>query len=272
MKIGIISSSLSDDIEHAIGLAAQTGAEGVELVLASTDQMERLQNEEYALHLHDLAHQHNLAICSLYLGFICRQPALIDAPDQAAKVKELVALACRSASRLEASVVLLPFFGNSAIELESELMQAIEVLDELEQAAEETNMTLGIESMLSIHQYRFLLNHFAHTPHVKVYFNTGNALARKLDVPTGLRDLGRQSIAGIHFKDVRLAESLPPDFEVQLGEGHVDFRAVAQALKAIQYNDWIVLELPVQDDPLAAATRNIQFVRSLLGAQETARR
>ena len=65
--------------------------------------------------------------------------------------------------------------------------------------------------------------------------------------------------------DVRLGEEgHPPDWDVALGQGDVDFAAVASALKAMGYDGWVILETPATDDPVAAAQANLDFARQLL--------
>ena len=83
---------------------------------------------------------------------------------------------------------------------------------------------------------------------------------------TAIRDLGREAIGQIHFRDVRISEGQPPDYNLALGEGNVDFRAVVQALRAIGYDGWIILETPPGADPLASASANLAFARDALKA------
>ncbi len=85
-----------------------------------------------------------------------------------------------------------------------------------------------------------------------------------MDLPTGIRNLGQSAIGGIHFKDVKM--TAPPEYNVRLGEGNVDFRAVAQSLKAIGYDGWIVLETPAGDEPLSNAKADLAFARSVVGS------
>lgn len=261
MKMGVLSNSLSKDVAQAMDLAAQVGADGVEIQY-SDDWAPNLLDPRHAPWLAQQAADKGLVIPSLCLGTVCGRNGLIDSPETLPAAKELIAAACRVARQVKAATVVVPFFGNSLIEVEKELDQAIEVLADLVDAAEEAGVVLGIESTLNFNQCKYLLGQFAHTETVKIYQDTGNALARKLDLPTGLREFGREGLAGIHFKDVTM--SAPPDYNVQLGQGNVDFRAVLQSLRAIGYDDWIVLETPAGDDPAANAKANLQFVRDLL--------
>ncbi|RKY65804.1 MAG: hypothetical protein DRQ08_04755, partial [Candidatus Latescibacterota bacterium] len=58
-----------------------------------------------------------------------------------------------------------------------------------------------------------------------------------------LRDLGGR-ICRLHFKDAREKEVL------QLAEGEVDWEAVMEAIRAVGYDDWACVELPLPEkDP-----------------------
>lgn len=265
MKLGFLSNSLSTDLEKAFEMAAAIGVEGLEVMFSTNEDVALLEDREYAEALKQMSVRHGVAVSSLCAAFICRKPAVIDAPQELHAARELIVRAIETASHVGAGLVLLPFFGNSLIEVEAELTEAIGVLDSLVEAAEEAGVVLAVESTINFNQHRFLLNHFAHTDCIRIYYDTGNAVSRKLDLPTGIRTLGKSAIGGIHFKDVRVGENAPPDYDVRMGEGSVDFQAVVQALRAIGYDGWIILETPAGEDPMTNARANLAFARNLLG-------
>ena len=128
---------------------------------------------------------------------------------------------------------------------------------------------LALESSLVFDQLRFLLDHLAHSNHVKVCYSTANALARKTDVVTFIRDLGREAIWQVHFNDVRMGEEgTAPDFNVQPGQGHVDFPAVVRALRAIEFDGWVLIATPPGDDPPADCRSSVEFLRKLLRGED----
>ena len=49
-----------------------------------------------------------------------------------------------------------------------------------------------------------------------------------------------------------------------LGEGIVPIADCLGALRAIGYDDWLVLETPPTDDPEAAGKHNLDYLRGLL--------
>ena len=271
MKIGYMSGSLSPEITAAFDLAAAVGADGIE-VCYRDEQTPLLRQADHGQWLAQQASDRGLEVCGLVLSTLCSGLPIIDPVDSTPAtrvdnipaIKELFAAACGVAKAAGTNRILLPFFGKNIIEVDRELERAIVGIGELVDIAEEAGVIIGVESTLNFNQCRYLLGQFADTDVVKIYQDTGNALGRKLDLPTGLRDLGRDSLAGMHLKDVKMSMSEPPDYNVRLGAGDVKFRAVLSALQAIGYDDWLVLETPPGDDPLANGKADMAFARNLL--------
>jgi sugar phosphate isomerase/epimerase len=220
--------------------------------------------------LNGLKGRHQLPIPSLAMVDLCIHPSLIGRSELAQTAIRQVRRGLETAAAIGAGVLLLPFFGKNLIETEPELNNAAEALAQLAEPAEQAGVILGVESTLNVHQQLFLLGQTGHSPNVRIYFDTGNSLARKYDVATQIRDLGLGTICQVHFKDVRIAEGAHPAHDVALGTGSVDFRAVVGALRACRYDGWIVLETPPGADPLAATRANIAFAREALAAGESA--
>ena len=266
MRIGISTLSAGPvTLDTAFALARQAGAEGIEVAYSGKPGAQALVRwTEEAERLKALAAKGGLALAGLNLAFLCEAPSLIGARQAAARWQPIVRDALTVAAATQAGTVIVPFFARNAIETQDHLDRAAAALADLVEGAEDAGVVLGIESSLNFDQQQFLLDYLGKSPFAKVCYDTGQALARKLDVPTGIRDLGAERIAQVHIKDVRIAEAQPPDFTVALGEGSVDFPAVAQALKAVGFDGWTVLETPPTDDPAAAARENIDFVKQLL--------
>lgn len=265
MRLGIMDTIVrAENLGQSLRAAAELRAEGVEVFYHKANALEQPGHAKY---LRELSGKHGLAIPSLCLGFLAQQPSLIGPAEIVSAAQGLIRRGLSVAAEIGAGVVLVPCLGKNAIELEEELTRTVDALTELVDEAEDAGVVIGIESNLNFDQQRFLLSSLGNPEHVKVYYDTANALSRKLDVAIGIRDLGREAIAQIHFKDVRLSEGEPPDYNVALGKGNVDFRAVVQALRAIGYDGWIILEAPPVDDPIRSASANLAFARDVLGMQ-----
>lgn len=264
MKIGLCHNIFRTDLDWSFARAAEVGADGVE-VLFDDELMRRLsRDDEVISQLRTLKARHKLEIPSLGLVSLCSQPSLISRPELIEPGLQTVRRGLEVASALGAGVLLLPFFGKNLIETEAEFNFAVEAIAQLAEPAEEANVILGIESTLNASQQLLLLASTGHSPFVRVYFDTGNVLARKYDVVTLIRELGCGNICQVHLKDVRLADGARPDFEVALGQGSVDFRAVLHALRACRYEGYLVLETPPLADPLESAKANMKFARELV--------
>lgn len=265
MNLGYVSRALAPSFAQAFEMAKKLGVGALQLTYFNQEDAEPLRSDGHADEIKAMMASAGVQVPSVGMSFVCRSPSL-KSPQEAPQARELIVRGIDLASRIGASMVMVPFFGTSAIELQSEMGQAIAFLEDLVEPAEAANVVLGIESNLSFRDHRFLLDHFAYTNVMKVNYDTGNAKGRKLDLPTGIRDLGGGAIAGIHLKDVKVTEGLPPDFNVRLGQGSVDFQAVLQALRAVGYDGWLFLETPSGDDPFASAQADLAYARQLIGA------
>jgi len=107
---------------------------------------------------------------------------------------------------------------------------------------------------LSAKQYLEILDKIG-SDAVGAYYDIGNSTNKGLDVPADIRALkGRLSM--IHFKD---GSSF-------LGEGKVKMEPVCEAIKAIDYKGWIVLETSCPTkDTVADCKRNADYSRKVLG-------
>jgi sugar phosphate isomerase/epimerase len=267
LQLGITSTALgANGLAETFQRAAQTGAEGLELAYRTEKEAASLLKADYRRQLVGLARSSGVAVTSLAIEALCQTASLIGSPEQIKEAKKLIRQAMDAASDANVKVVLVPFFGKNTIESEDELGRAANALLDLVEPAEGAGVIIGVESTMNFNQQRFLLDHLGNTSNIRIYQDTANALARKLDLPTGLRDLGAEAIVQVHFRDVRIEEGKPPDYGVALGQGNVDFRAVAQALRAIGYDGWVVLDTPPADDPVATGRKNLQFAQAVLAA------
>jgi len=266
MRLGIVHTAVGETgLDASFQRAAEIGFEGIEVHYTDADEVRALRRAGHAGELRKLRQKHGLDVAGLTLGALCRKPTLIGRPQEAAKARDLIGTALSVASEAGVRVVVVPFFGKNAIELEEELNRAAEALLALVEQAEQAGVVMAVESTLNFSQMQFLLSYLG-TGNVGICLDTGDATARKLDVATGIRELGTGAIVEVHLKDVRTVEGAPPDFVPGMGDGYVDFRAVAHALRAVGYDGWAVLETPPGDDPLGNAQANLTYARAIFGA------
>ena len=264
MRLGLMNTALGDGVlEEHFQRASAVGAEGLEISYPAPYGAKVLGEDGHAEQLKSLAQKHNVAIPSLGLSFLCDAPSLVGPAKMADQSRKQIVRALDLAAAIGAKVVLVPFFRKNSIQLEPELSRAADALLPLVEQAEERGVIVALETTINMDQTRFLLDFLGNSDFARSYYDVGNVMARKFDPATGIRELGK-SIAQVHFKDVKLSEAAAPDFNVPLGGGNVDLRACVNALRAIDYDGWIVLETPPGADPLTSASANLAFMGNIL--------
>ena len=265
IRIGIVSSVLGTEaLEESFRLAGCIGVEGLEVAYSSPDGQKLISEPGHAKDLLLLSQKYQLAIPSLSLNFLCAEPSFAGPASVVASARGAVECAIAVAAEAKIPLLLLPFFGHNSIELEKDLLSAIKVLYDLVEVAENTGVVLGIESSLNFDQTKFLMSSLGDSDFAKVYYDVGNVEGKRLDAASGIRLFGSEGIAQIHFKDVRLREGTKGDYDILLGQGDVDFKAVAQALEAVKYDGWIVLETPPLADAVASGRQGLEFIKKML--------
>lgn len=234
---------------EAVELARRIGFDGVEVSLGRAKEGRLPQDDpEIIARYRAAAAQHKLTLASTCLDALHNNYLKSDplAP-------KLLADAIRITEALGARAILLPSFGKAAPAEPGEQERVAALLREHAPAALKAGITLCLENDLSAEANARMVE-LSRSPAVKVYYDTGNSFNRGFDILKEIRWLGRERIGQVHFKDGKS----------YLGEGKIDFRAVAQALNEIGYQGFIVLETPSPSGDIEAdMRRNLSFVRKL---------
>ncbi len=266
MRLGITNKTLG--VEHfseACRLAAAAGADGIELGYNSAATAGTLYETDLPQQLRSEADLAGVEIAGLALNFLCERPSLIGKPDQSAESLELIQQALAVASEAGAGLLAVPFFGKNAIEIDKEFTQAADSLLELVDHAEHAHVVIAVVSTLNFGQQQFLRDHLGGSEFVKIYVDPAAATARKLDLPTGIRDINSDAIGQVYLRDVKLHGGQPPDYNVALGEGDVDFAAAVAALQAVGFDGWVVIDAPYSPDSQASPEASVRMAKSILG-------
>lgn len=157
--------------------------------------------------------------------------------------------------KLNARVILLPFFGKGALTTHEEMDYVGDALREVAPEAEKAGVILGLEDTISAEDNVRIMER-AKSPAVLTYYDVGNSTEAGFDVQKEIRWLGKERICQFHLKD-------NPHY---LGEGKIDFQGVLKAIGDIGFHGFANLETScpsnsVDDD----MTRNLHFVRRLAG-------
>ncbi len=150
----------------------------------------------------------------------------------------------------------------------SALKLFVEMLKPVIEHAEKEGVSLLIEPepgllIETVDQFLELMQHFD-SPAVGMNFDIGHAYCVK-DDPAATIPRVAKYIRHFHFEDIaptRVHQHMVP------GDGAIDFAATVKAIRAIDYQGWITIELyPYIEDPDKAASRAISYVKPLLAKQ-----
>jgi len=156
--------------------------------------------------------------------------------------------------KLNARVILLPFFGKGALATKPEMDYVGDTLKDLAPEAEKANVILGLEDTISAEDNVRIMER-AKSRAVLVYYDVGNSTQAGFDVVKEIRWLGKERICQFHLKD-------NPHY---LGEGKIDFTGVLKAIDDIGFKGFANLETVAPSKNIDSdMTRNLGFVRKLM--------
>ena len=254
MKVGIRDGMLPGPFEESFQKAKAIGFDGVEICMG-VDYREHLLWQEGGIDkVNDLAAAAGVEVSSLspggFTAYSFMHPTDSTRSEGIAKLQYLAEIC----PQLGANVILVPFFGGGQIE-EAHISapRFLEGLKAAAETAEKHSVFLAIESTLNAAQHQQIIDNVGSSA-VGVYYDMGNATGFGYDSPAEIRSLGA-AITQMHIKDTGGNHA---------GEGDVDFPAVFDAVQAVGYDNWFVLETPGKADPIASAAKNLNFVRNSL--------
>jgi L-ribulose-5-phosphate 3-epimerase len=102
------------------------------------------------------------------------------------------------------------------------------------------------------------------TGSLAVNFDPANLLLNGFDPYKAVRVLTRR-IVHAHAKDARKATANRGAAEVPLGHGELDWMRLTDALRDIEYRDWLVVERESGDRTAADVDAGVKFLRRLVG-------
>lgn len=157
--------------------------------------------------------------------------------------------------KLNARVILLPFFGKGALTTHEEMDYVGDALREIAPEAEKAGVILGLEDTISAEDNVRVMER-SKSPAVLTYYDVGNSTEGGFDVRKEIGWLGKERICQFHLKD-------NPHY---LGEGKIDFPPLFKVIEDIGFHGFANLETScpsnsVDDDMI----RNLHFVRRLAG-------
>ena len=252
LKLGVTDWNLGlSGKTEAVALAASLGFAGVEISLGRKPGGDKLPLADEALQQQylDELKKHRIAAAGTCLDILHTNYLKSDKLGQ-----KWVADSIPVTKKLNAKVVLLPFFGRGEMKTHEEMDYVGDFLHEIAPEAAKNQATLGLENTNSAEDNVRILDR-AKSDAVKVYYDVGNSTGGGFDVVKEIAWLGAKRICQFHLKD-------NPHY---LGEGKIDFPAVMRTIASLGFYGFANLET---DSPSKSIPddmkRNLAFVRNLL--------
>jgi sugar phosphate isomerase/epimerase len=210
----------------ALEMAGRLGLEGVQVSLAVKNGDLALRQPELRRAYAEAAAKTGVAVASFCLGDLNDVPLKSDS-----RAEKWLGQSLEIAPAMKVSVVLVPFFGKGDIKNDPAGIDAVVgVLQRLAPRAEKAGVVFGLEDWLSAADNLKIIERVG-SPSVRVYYDVGNSADAGYDILKEIRALGPR-ICEFHAKDTKGL----------YGKGKMDFAAVREAMSAIGYRGWFVLE------------------------------
>jgi sugar phosphate isomerase/epimerase len=254
IRIGACDWSMRTGGPEALKIGKGIGLDGVEASAGEAADVLKIADPAVRQEYKKAMQEIGIPVSSVAMGLLNNYP-LASEPRAVAWMGQTI----EAAQDLGGKVILVAFFGKGDLRKGKELKTGevdavVERLKEVAPKAEKAGVILGLENTLSGAQNLAILERVK-SDAVRIYYDVGNSTDNGYDVPAEIRAL-RDRICQFHFKDGGH----------YLGEGKVAMPPVAEAIHAIDYKGWIVLETSIPSkDRDADFKKNADFVRKLIG-------
>ena len=258
LKIGVTDWNLRQTGKiDAVALASKLGFDGVEVSLGRRPVDDKLPMDNTELQGQYLAEAAKLKI---KLAGTCLDILHVNYLKNDKLGQKWLADGIQITRKLNARVMLLPFFGKGALTTPEEMDYVGDVLKDLAKEAEKAKILLGLEDTISAENNVRVMER-AGSKVVLVYYDVGNSTRGGFDVVKEIRWLGGKRICQFHLKD-------NPGY---MGDGKIDFPAVMRTIRDIDFSGFANLETDLPSKSVEADMRkNLTFVRRLMAENHLA--
>lgn len=255
-------------IDRILNMASKAGFEGIELALNEEGELSLSSSEKELKEIKKKAEDKGLEIVSLASGLGFTYSFSSNNKELRQKGIDIARRQIELANILGTDTILL-IPGNVGITFmpASEIVdydlaydRALEALNRLKDHAKAYEVTIGIENvwnkfLLSPLEARDLIDKI-NSDYVKFYLDVGNLMPYAY--PTQWIKILNNRIQMVHIKDFRCQVGNLNGF-VDLLTGDVPFKEVTKALRAVNYDSWLVAEIGIYreySDQVLYNTRN----------------
>ncbi len=254
LRLGVTDWNLEKGADpDAVPLAARLGFDGVQVSFGRkiVDDKMPLDNPEILVRYLNLSRQYKIPIDGTCVDRL---------HDNGLKNDKLaikwVHDSIRLTKALNSKVLLLPFFGQRALQNHDEMDFVGDVLRDLGPDAEKAGVVLGLEDTISAEDNVRIMER-SRSKSVLVYYDVGNSTKAGFDVVKEIRWLGKDRICQFHLKD-------NPHY---LGEGSIQFPPIMQAIRDIGFTGYANLETDAHPNQVEADMRkNLEYIRKVMGS------
>jgi len=175
------------------------------------------------------------------------------------KILEKLIIQC---SKLKIPIIEIPLVDSSSLKTDKEKIQFCNNLSKILPLAKSLNVHIALETDLSPHDFKKLLQSFD-TNEVKANYDVGNSTANKFNIKNELEIL-KPWIINIHIKDRFTCGNTVP-----LGTGDTDFEIFFSTLNQINYVGDLIIQgaredISVENDPKITCSKYLNFVKKYL--------
>ncbi|MBI5084629.1 MAG: sugar phosphate isomerase/epimerase [Acidobacteria bacterium] len=251
LKIGVMDGICGKATDPAaVEIAARLGFEGLQVTLGkppAAGRMVMADPDRQALLLAE-SKKHKLPLVATYID-VLHVNCLKNDREAVKWTVEGIDIT----RRLNAPILMLPFFFKCALENSADMDSVVGPLRELAPEAEKAGVTLGFENTITAEDDLRILERI-NSKALKIYYDIGNATnLYKVDPTREIRTL-KNHICQFHFKD-----------KGYLGAGDVDVRAALAAIRSIEWKGHIVLETSAPSREIEGdLRRNREYLARLL--------
>jgi L-ribulose-5-phosphate 3-epimerase len=251
LKIGVTDWNLrlAGKVE-AVALAAKLGFQGVEVSLGRNAVDGKLPLDNAALQEEYLAaaKQQKIALAGTCLDILHTNCGKNDK-----LALKWIADGIPITKKLNAHVMLMPFFGKCALATGAEFDYLGDALKELGKEAEKAGIELGLENTISARDNVRIMER-SQSRAVKVYYDVGNSTRAGHDIMEEIPWLGAKRICQFHLKD-----------EGYIGEGKINFPEAMKRIMSLGFAGFANLETgspskSIEND----MKKNLEYVKRLV--------
>jgi sugar phosphate isomerase/epimerase len=251
LKIGVTDWNLrlSGKVE-AVALAARLGFQGVEVSLGRIAVDGKLPLDNAALQEEYLAaaKQHKIALAGTCLDILH-----VNCGKNDKLALKWIADGIPITKKLNARVMLMPFFGKCALATAAEFDYVGDALKELGKEAEKAGIELGLENTISARDNVRIMER-SQSKAVKVYYDVGNSTRAGHDIMEEIPWLGAKRICQFHLKD-----------QGYIGEGKINFPEAMKRIMSLGFEGFANLETgspskSIEND----MKKNLEYVQRLV--------